>query len=557
MSGCVSFWRIRSDPHVIAASVAANLLALALPLLMLQVYDRVIPSKGYETLTVLTIGVVVAIVLEMVLRTTRAQLMAIAGDAFERGIQAKLFERLLKADLSVIERQSPGVYLDQVSSVDRIREFRYGDTAMAVLDMPFAVVFLFVVILISPVIAATILVFTLAAVVTVRMLQTHALHLSEKRHEIDRRRFSFLIEVLEGIEPVKSFNLEAFMERRYERLCSTAAEVGAESTRRNNFSQAVTGSIGQLTPVLIASVGAVLVINQAITIGGLAAAMLLSSRIVQPVLKLEALRVGEQDTNRAEAEIAEHISIPLPANGGKTCDQIDSIELSGIQLKRPDSDTNLFSNLNLSLKRGEIIAIDGTNGSGRSMLMWLLMGYCQPDSGMVRVNGVPIQDYNQSELRGRIAYLPPRPRLIEGTVLENMTRFQPQRYLEDALHVATELGLEEYFASHQEGLGIKVGYGLSAGLPTSVVERVPLVGALVGNPDLVLFDEANANLDMHGDKCLKDYIASLKQRAAVILVTQRPSYVALADRKYMLSDGQLSLLKKDAGPVPDNAVAAL
>jgi ATP-binding cassette subfamily C protein LapB len=532
----------KADRHIFVASVSANLLAFALPLLMLQIYDRVIPNKGYETLSVLTLGVIGAIVFEMVLRTTRAQLMALAGDAYERDTQSQVFQRLLKTDLSRIEQQSTGAYMDQLSSIERIREFRHGESAVAALDLPFSAVFLLVVFIISPFLAGVILLFTFAAMAVMRMLQRHALAISEKRHEIDRRRFSFLIEVLEGIESIKSFNLEAFMERRYERLASSAAQVGSVSTRRSNFSQAVTGSIGQVTPVVIAGVGAILVINQAITIGGLAAVMLLGTRIIQPVLKLEALRVGDEDTRRAEKEIASLLALPMKAGGGLRCDCIESLELRGIEMDRKDGGEPLFSGLDLTLQRGEIISIDGANGSGRSMLMWLIMGYCDAKSGSILVNGTPMQAFDQSELRARIAYLPPRPRLLEGTVLENMTRFQPDRYLDDALHVASELGLETYFASHQEGLGTRVGRGLGAGLPTSVAERIPLVGALAGQPDLVLFDEANANLDMEGDTRLKEYIASLKGRSAVVMITQRPSYLVLADRNYMLSGGRLSLV---------------
>ena len=540
--------KFKTDPHILAASVSANVLAFALPLMMLQIYDRVIPHKGYETLSVLTIGVIVAIGLELLLRTTRAHLMALAGDAFERQTQAQLFERLLRTDLNVVEQQSTGAYMDQISSIDRIRDFRHGETAIAVLDLPFAAVFLCVVVVISPVLAAAILVFTLAAMATIRLLQTHAMALAEKRQEIDRRRFSFLIEVLEGIESIKSFSLEGFMERRYERLSSSAAQVGSEATRRSNFSQAVTGSIGQVTPVVVASIGSILVINQSISIGGLAAVMLLGSRIVQPVLKLEALRVGDEDIRRAEGELAALMTLPMRPKGERKCSRLDSIELTGIGMRRKDHSSALFEGLNLKLNRGEIISIDGTNGSGRSMLMWLIMGYCQPDAGTISINGIPISEFDQSDLRARMAYLPPRPRLLEGTVLQNMTRFQPEHFLDDALEVAGALGLESYFASHQEGLSTRVGRGIGAGLPTSVAERIPLVGALVGSPDLVLFDEANANLDMEGDARLKDYIASLKGRAAVIMVTQRPSYLALADRNYMLTEGRLTLLTAPQRP---------
>lgn len=274
--------------------------------------------------------------------------------------------------------------------------------------------------------------------------------------------------------------------------------------------------------------------------GALAAVILMGTRIVQPVLKLEALRAGDQDTRRAEIEIQQLLDLPLPINGEATCEKIETIELSNISLHLEDKDQLLFDDLSLQIKRGEIISLDGALGSGRSMLMWILMGYRKPDTGTIRINGASMDSYDQASLRNRIAYLPPRPKLLEGTVLENMTRFQPEKYLDDALGVASALGLESYFSKHQEGLSIRVGHGLDAGLPTSVAERVPLVGALVGQPDLVIFDEANANLDMRGDAQLKDYIASLKGKVAVILITQRPSYVALADRHYLLQDGKLS-----------------
>lgn len=530
---------LKTDPYILAASISANILAFALPLFMLQIYDRVIPNQGVATLSVLALGVFIAIVLELILRTARAQLMGLAGDAYERKTQDMVFQRLLKSDLTKIEKEPPGVHLDRLNSIDRIRDFRNGDAAMAALDIPFVVIFLAVVMVISPILGVTILLVLGVAILLVNRLQSKSVALSEKRHEIDRRRFSFLIEVLNGIESIKSANLEAFMERRYERLMGSTAEVGAEATRRANFTQGITGAIGQVTPVLIASVGAVLVIHQDITVGALAATILLGTRIVQPVLRLSSLRAGDDDTRRAETELAGFLKTPVEAAGTRACQSIEQVSFKNITFMSKDSETQLFKGIDLEFSRGEVLVIDGSNGAGRSVLLWMLTGYLKPNSGSVLINGKPIDDYDGVSLRKRIAYLPNQPKLIEGTVLDNMTRFQPETYLEDALDVAASLGLDEYFAKHQEGLSTMVGRGSDAGLPTSVAERVPLVGALVGHPDLVLFDEANANLDADGDRRLKEHLASLKGEAAIIMVTQRPSYAQLADRRLMLEDGRL------------------
>lgn len=532
-------WSVKRDPYVLTSSILANLLTFALPLLMLQIYDRIIPRKGVESLTVLAIGVVIAIAVELIMRVARSHLMALSGDAFSRAMHERVFKRLLNSELSDIEKEPPGVHLDRISSIDRVREFRFGETAMATLDLPFAALFLIAIVMLAPALAVLILVLLGGALFITTFLQSHVLALSEKKHEIDRRRYSFLLEVLNGIEPIKSFNLEAFMERRYERLMGSTAGIGMLSARRASFAQAVTGAIGQYTPAIVAGCGSILVIQQSITVGSLAAVTLLASRIVQPVLRLSALRSSEDDVRRAELELENFVNTTEQPAGTQNCDAIDTISLSNICVQRPGQSQPMYNNLNLELSRGEAIVIDGTNGSGRSSLLWLIMGYFRANSGRMLINGVDMSEYRPSELRERIAYLPPQPKMLAGTVLENMTNFQPERYLDEVFDIADALGVANYFAVHKDGLSTQVGYGLDAGLPTSVSQRVPLVGALVGHPDIILFDEANANLDFEGDQKLLNYLKNAKANAAIIMVTQRPSYAAIADRHYMIENGQL------------------
>ncbi len=542
--------KLWADPYVLVASLLINLLSLAVPLLMLQIYDRIIPRQGVETLAILAIGTATAVLAEMVIRGARTELMALAGDAFERRVQTGLFERLLKADINTIEAETPGTYIDRITSVDRVREYRHGETAMVILDVPFSILFMFITIIISPVLAVVVTAILLVSIMANRLTRAQLPRLSEKKKNLDNRRFSFLLEVLDGIEVIKSLNLESFMERRYERLMSSTAALSANATTRSNFAQYVAAVLGQLTPFAVASAGSILVINQSITVGALAAVILLATRTVQPMLRLEALRTADQDTMRAEAEISKVLNMPLRPDGSQTCEQIDRLDLVGITLQPGERPEPLFKELNLTIQRGEFIALEGQVGSGRSTLLWLMMGFVVADSGEIRVNGEPASHFASASLRNRIAYLSPAPKLLEGTVLENMTRFQPNHYLDEAIEISAALGLSKYFAHHQEGLTTKVGNGLNSGLPTSVVERIPLVGALVGKPDIVLFDEANANLDMEGDTRLKEYLASLKGQAAVVMITQRPSYLAMADRTLRIENGALVPMEKTAPANP-------
>jgi len=530
----------KRDPHIFAASIAANILAFAMPLFLLQVYDRIIPNQGVETLFVIGGGVVIAIILEMILRTARAYLMGLAGDNYERKMQNLVFEKLLKSDLAQVEAEAPGVHLDRIADIDKAREYKNGDAALAVLDLPFVAVFLVVMIIVSPLIAAVVAVMLVASVLIVRAMQSHAVELSEKKHDVDRRRFSFLIEVLDSIESIKSFNLEAFMERRYERLMSSSAKLTAETVRRSNFAQSVTGAVGQITPFVVAATGASLVIQGNLSVGALAAAILLASRVVQPVMRLTAFQASDGENRRAEQQLNEFLATPHHSTGELACQRLNHMSLVNVGFKPEEGQPAIFENINLSFARGETICLDGQSGSGRSSILWMMTGYLRPNSGHIEVNGHNLDTINEIQLRDRIAYLPQRNNLIEGTVLENMTRFQPEKYLDDALRVATSLGLDDYFAKHPEGLNTQVGRGRDAGLPVSIAERIPLVGALVGNPDLVIFDEANTNLDAEGDNRLREHLASLKGHAALIMVTQRPSYANMADRTYKIENGRIT-----------------
>ena len=550
MSTFIPDMRVKQDRHILAASLAANLLALALPLVMLQIYDRVIPNSGLATLVALGVGLLGAIVVEMILRASRAQLLSHVGSKYERAVNRRIFEHLLSADLGEIEREQPGAYLDRISGIDKIRDFRSGEPATAVLDLPFAFIFLGVVAIISLPLATILLALVVFSFFCNIKLQDRLMKLVVERQDVDRRRYSFLIETLRGVEAIQSMGTESLMERRYERLLTTSASLGASVAERTNFAQSVTSSIGQLVPAIIASAGALLVIADQLSVGALAAAILLGGRVIQPVLKIEALSSADKQTRLSEDDIQSILEKPRVARGSSDPGVIEAYSLKDVTY-RPAKDAPLiFENLNLEIKRGETVAIRGANGSGKSALLWLLLGENIPEAGSVNINARPSTDFSCAALHQRIAYLPQRPTLLEGTILENMTRFQPERYLDEALQVAAELGLEPYFAQHRDGLLTQVSPGIETGLPSSVSDRVPLVSALIGNPEVILFDEANSSLDNEADQLLKEYLEKRRGQATIIMVTQRPSYAKMADRQFEIVDRKLVEIDTTAKDVP-------
>nr|WP_246048287.1 ATP-binding cassette domain-containing protein [Hankyongella ginsenosidimutans] len=183
--------------------------------------------------------------------------------------------------------------------------------------------------------------------------------------------------------------------------------------------------------------------------------------------------------------------------------------------------------------------MSGANGCGKSSLLWMLMGGLHPQEGRVTVNGAPIETINLKTLRQQVAFIPQRAVLFKGTVLDNLTNFDVDTNLAQALDLATALGLDRYFAGVPDGYEMEIGAATNGGLPSGVVQRIAMVRALVGDPQLILFDEANAALDQAGDKLMRELLVRYQTRAAIVIVSFRPSLLAIADRQYHLRDGRL------------------
>lgn len=530
---------------VVIASLVSNLLALALPIVLLQIYDRVIPNRGVETLTVLAIGLIVAITLDVVLKSARASLMAWAGARFESALAERAVHQLLTGTLSDIEKDPPGTHLDRLNSIDRIRDFRTGEPATAFLDVPFVFLFAVVIALISPVLAAVVLVLCAVALIATRRIEASARELVEARSNIDTRRHSFLIEVLNAIETVKSLGIGEFMERRYERLMGTSAALGARAGELSHLSQGLAGSLSQLTTAAVATVGAVLVIGGSMTVGSLAAAILLAGRIIQPLFKVEAINGKSEELKIWERRLGSLFDGGRERHDGIDPGEIDVISLDKVSFRRRDDEPCILEDVDLEIRRGEIIAISGASGSGKSTLMGLLAGELLPSSGAISVNGHEITACDYRVLRRQISLLPQRHTLLDGTIFENMTRFEPDRNAAKAIEVASMLELDRFFSAHPLGLACTVRSGEAADLPASVADRVALVRGLVNLPRVILFDEANQSLDKGADVALLNYLRAQREEAAVVLVTQRPSYAAIADRRYNLTDGHLVEIDRD------------
>ncbi len=534
---CVgSLVSLRAD--ALAASLLLNTTALALPVVLLQLYDRIIPNAAYGTLGALLVGLAVAIMLETALRMARASIAAWSAARDEHALSVASIGRILGADPQS-PTISPGALADRMAAISEWRAHRGGDLAWALADLPFVLVYLGFLGWLSPPLAFTAAVAALPGLIAAAALTPAAHRAIEARADAEQQRHGLTYEAIAGIEPIKAMGAETAMLRRHDRLVATAAGAGRRTAVLTQLCAALASSGSQIVVAAIALVGAHQVMAEALSAGGLAAAILLASRGIEPLARLAASGPALARARTARAKVEGLLELPQRRRRGADPGLLESIALEGVALHRPGRNGGaLLQDVSLDLRVGECIAIQGAGGSGKSRLLQALLGQVAPDSGRVLINGWPAETLDLDRVREQTAVLAQHPALLPGRVIDNLTRFDP-RNTEAALALAAELGLDTWFARHPVGYGLSVGRSDGHELPASVAERVAAVRALVGRPRLILFDEANAAQDRDGDARMRALLARLKPQAMIVLVSHRPSWLALADRTHAIHNGRL------------------
>ena len=522
------------------ASLFLNLLGLALPLSMLQIYDRILPNHSVGTMVLLLVGVLAALLAESVLSYGRSHITGWIGARFEHQAACLGLQRMLMTSLHIYEKEGTGVHLDRMSSLATVRDFYAGQALMTFMDLPFALIYLSLVaflggwLVVVP--SAILIIFTYSAMrIGIKLRAAIA-----KRMTADDRRFNFLIEVLGGIHAVKSMAMEAQMVRRYERLQENCAQSNHDVALESSTALSVSAFFNQITMLAVVAFGSLIVMNGDMTTGGLAACSMLAGRAMTPLQKALGVWTRFQSFILARERIQELFNLPFEAKPGLPAmpKVHGGISLDNVSFRFSDKLPWIIRNVSLDVAAGECVAITGENGSGKTTLLALMQGTLRPTEGKALVDGLDINDYDPKSVREQVAHLPQAGVLFQGTILQNLTMFRSS--LEDtAIETASMLGLDEVVATMAYGFDTPVADGAYDSLPRGIKQRIAITRALVSNPKIVLFDEANASVDTAGDNFLRVWLERSKGKRTLILVTPRPSLLKLADRVYDLTDGGL------------------
>lgn len=523
---------------IVFPSFFINVLALAFPLALLQTYDRIIPNSATQTLLLLILGVTCAVVLEFILKVLRAIISSWLDARVEYTAGHKILRKIFRVDISSFERRGTGMQMQYINAINNFKDFYGGAALISFLDLIFVFIFLFLIAYIGGYLVFIPMVMTVVlGYMSIKNGENLRNNLDDRRYN-DNRRLNFLIENLTGIHTLKSMAMEAQMLRRHERLQVKAADINYNIGLINAHVQSISSVVTQFAIVLVVGFGAMLVISGHLTVGGLAACTLLTGRALQPIAKSISVWNRLQSVKVSEESIAQIYLMPNEFNkkNAKPRRIKGNIRFEDVSFQYPGMEKQLLTSINLQVPAGESIGIRGGDFSGKSTLLALLMRFVLPKSGKIYIDNRDIREYDLANLREQIAYLPQDGVLFTGTILENISNFRPEKEVR-AYEIAALLGLDKTMSQLPNGLETEVGTGAVEALPIGIRQLIAMARAFVDEPKIILFDDATAAIDMKAEQVINGVLRDYKKYFTMVLVSNRPSVLALADKVYNLVDG--------------------
>lgn len=526
--------------EAIFASFMISSVGLFSALYTMQVYDRVVPTKGYSTLWVLTIGVVLAVLIEFTIKQVRARMLDRASKAIDIELSSVFFSKAL--DIRMDARpKTIGTFASQIRHFESVRNFMASSTLYILADVPFAVLFIGVIALLAGQVALVPVASLCMALISGFYSQKEIERLTADNMAESNKKNGLLIEAIDGIESIKATGGEWKMLDKHQNLTNSIAKnelaLKFTSTRAGNMAQ----SIQQFNYVGIIAVGALLIGSGDITMGALIACSIISGRVFNPIAQLPNMIVQWKNAKIALKSLDDIMAMPSDRSHDQrlVIPEIckGKFEMQSVTFGYHE-DRSSIEVEKLVVNAGERIAVVGTVGSGKSTLIKLLSGLYKPQKGTVFLDDVDIQQLAPEFVREHIGYLPQDVRLFNGTLRENLTIGMPTPSDSKILEAAALTGLDLPIKEHPKGLELEItegGRGLSGGQR----QLVGLTRLLIAKPKIILLDEPTASMDMQLEtKVMRHLFQQIPKDHVVIVVTHKFSLLPNVDRVIVVDKGK-------------------
>ena len=532
-------WRIYRD--VFIASLLINIFAVASPLFVMNVYDRVVPNNAFDTLWVLAIGAAVVYLFDFLLRMLRAYFIDIAGKKSDILISASIFSKV--NNITMASRpKSVGAFAKNLQEFESIRDFITSASITTLVDIPFMFLIIGVIWLIGgPV--GYIPIVTIALIVLYSIIIQVPLRRSiEESQKTASQKNAVLIESLYNAESVKLNNAEGVMQKQWESAVGNIADWGVKTRQLSQSSSSFAMVAQQLTTVIIVIVGVYQIAEGNMSMGALVASVMLTGRALGPMAQVASLATRYNQAKSAFTSLNEIMSSPVenpedvkfvhrPVFKGE-------FQFEAVNFSYPDQEQAAVSEININIRQGEKVAIIGRIGSGKSTLGKLMTGLYTPNSGAIRIDGVDLRQVNPTDLRRNVGAVSQDVNLFYGSIKDNIVMGVP--YMEDdAIIRAADLsGVSEFANRKPSGLDSNVGER-GALLSGGQRQSIAIARALLFDPPILILDEPTASMDNTTESRMKRRLMEGLKDKTLILITHKASMLDMVDRIIVMDNGRL------------------
>ncbi len=531
----------RAWMQVTQAAVFLNLLGLALPLFVMNVYDRVIPNLAYVTLLTLAIGVSMALVFDLLLRSLRVLIIERISQRVDMRVSASLFAHAMNVKLLTRPDGAAGI-TNTIRDFDSVREFFASATVISLIDLVFIGIFLSVLYLIVGSIAIVPMIAVPVVLVLALLAQAPIGRAARQAQSIAMKRHILLVETLSGIETIKSLNAEPAMQREWETTVAASARVNAGTKFWGNLAANGTMMVQQSVSVIVIVWGVFLVAEGRITVGGLIAANILAGRVLAPLGTIAQTIFRAQYAIKALGNLDRFMRLPTDRKKNVTSDltsEAGKLELRRATLTFSGSKVPALNSVSLTVQPGECLALLGKVGAGKTTLGQLVSGLIEPDEGQVLLDDLAYSQYEPSALRSAVSYLPQKPSLFTGTLRENLMIGAPNASDADMNKALYYAGLDGFVASLPEGLETQLGEK-GARLSGGQRQAVALARHFLGRPRLLYLDEPTNAMDHNMEATVAARLQSYASTGVGLMIcTHRMSLAGIATRLVVIDAGRI------------------
>ncbi|NNF98690.1 MAG: type I secretion system permease/ATPase [Desulfobacteraceae bacterium] len=527
--------------HVILASVVVNMLAIASPLFVMNVYDRVVPNNALDTLWILAVGVMIAYGFDFLLKNLRGYFVDVAGKNADVLIASKLMQQVMGMQTEH-KPESTGSLANNLREFESLRDFFSSSTLLSIVDMPFLFIFILIIYFIGgPLCIIPIIAVPLVILVGLVMQYPFQRFIEDGFKESTQKN-ALLVEIINGLETIKSSLAEGPMQRRWEKIIGMSAVSSSRAKALANFSITFTQFVTQLVSVGIIIFGVYRISLGELTMGGLIACNILLGRAMAPLGAVAAVLTRFQQSRMALKSLDLLMQIPNERPDGKEFIRHENLEstitFSQVTFQYPNAETLALNNITSHIGQGEKVGIIGRVGSGKSTIGRLCQGLYHPQQGAAKVGGVDIRQLDIADLRRKIGYVAQDNYLFYGSIKDNITLGLPYADDRSILDAAVTAGVMDFLRLNPAGFGLQVG---ERGMNLSGGQRqaITIARALLQDPDILILDEPTSSMDNSTENLFRQRLQEKIKDKTLVLITHRFSMLSLVDRLIVMDGGRI------------------